>query len=132
MTPAFALVAITTYAGVYVGQPLYCDTWDTDLTYSADTVKWVAMPDAFWDAGGQCWDDVVLMIDGKVYVRKALDRVQHGDWYVTQASGVLLPLGADWPAFDAPFEGLSTTGYVDNGSAREREWAEREGHYGPH
>ena len=69
MTTA-ALFAITVYAGVYVGQPLYCDTWDTELVYSAEMPPWVAMPDAFWDNGGQCWDKVGVMIDGETLARR--------------------------------------------------------------
>lgn len=116
------LVAITVYAGPYVGQPLYCGG-----TYTTSTPAWVAMPDSFWDSGGQCWDTVGIWSGGELHVFPVRDRVARGDWYVIQQDGVWLPIAADVPAHLAWWDGLSTTGIVDNQSARQREWLARQG-----
>ena len=117
-----ALVAITVYAGQYVGQPLYCDAWDTELFYDNVTPAWAAMPDSFWQSGGQCWDKVGVKINGQVYVYYALDRIAPGDWYVRQPDGVLLPIAADIPEMHAPFPGLSTVGRAWNVTMIQDEW----------
>ena len=80
MKTALALVAITVYAGPYVGEPLFCGG-----VYDEMTAPWVAMPDAFWEKGGTCGQQVGMMINGQVYVYTVLDRIAPGDWYVVHS-----------------------------------------------
>jgi len=119
---ALALVAITVYAGPYVGEPLFCGG-----VYDEMTAPWVAMPDAFWEKGGTCGQQVGMMINGQVYVYTVLDRIAPGDWYVIQPDGAWLPIAADLPAMYAPFEGLSTVGRVWNVTLLREELARRAG-----
>lgn len=116
------LLAITVYAGPYVGEPLYCGGF-----YDETTAPWAAMPESFWEGGGECGHKVGVLIDGEVHVYTVLDRMAPGDWYVIQPDGTWLPIGADLPALHAPFEGLSTVGRVWNITLLQEEFARRAG-----
>ena len=119
-----ALFAITVYAGQYVGQPLYCDAWDTVLMYDATTPPWVAMPDSFWQGGGKCWDRIGIRIGGVNHYYYALDRMAPSDWYVIQPDGAWLPIMADLPAAHAPFPGLSAVGQMWSVEPIRKRWEE--------
>ena len=93
-------VMATTYAGPFVGQPLYCDCGQ-GLTYSQHTTPWVALDVTEFQSGRvQCGDLVVVRFeDGQ-----ALDA---GPLYPHVIADTGQPIAVDVPAHLAPFPGLS-------------------------
>jgi hypothetical protein len=98
------LVVATWYAGVYVGQPLYCGG-----VYAETTEPWVALSiEADW----QCWDLVQLSgVDVTGHAWSLMARVgdtgPFGDNCVMYGDKCL-PIVADVPKHLAPFVGLSS------------------------
>ena len=108
------LVAITVYAGQYVGQPLYCGGY-----YDATQPPWAAAPVG---AGWECGDIAKVRIDGITYVYEIRDFGPFGDNCVMQPDGTCLPIGLDIPKMHAPFDALSTTGQVWNMAPIRERW----------
>jgi hypothetical protein len=117
-----ALVAITVYAGQYVGQPLYCGGF-----YDAVTVPWVAMPVSQHGVTWECGDVIGIWDGGEIRTFVALDAGPFGRHCVEQPDGGCLPIAVDVPAPHAWFDGLSTTGRVWNVTELQREWTRRAG-----
>lgn len=94
----------TIYAGVFVGQPLYCDT-DGSLFYSPETEPWIALDVHLYDRWASCGDDILLIAGGRPYTFKALDAGPLYKYHIEDHPA--LPIVADIPVFLSPFNGLS-------------------------
>ena len=62
----------TMYGGVeYEGNPLFCDTWDTELSFCVEAEEaWIAIPVELYDQGWQCGDDVYVTFTDLGVTRK--------------------------------------------------------------
>jgi hypothetical protein len=106
--------AITVYAGVYIGGPLYCGG-----TYDAATTPWIAIDVNQYDYW-HCGDRVLVLGDGWEYEAVILDAGTFNGYYIEQW-GSDVPIIADIPAIHSPFSGLSAMGVVVNLSEMERQ-----------
>ena len=97
----------TIYAGIYVGEPLYCDCNGT-LFYAPETEPWIALDVLLYQDGwARCGDDILLITGGgKRRVYKAYDAGPLYKYHIKDHPG--LPIIGDIPAFLSPFEGLSS------------------------
>lgn len=113
-----AIGVLTTYAGQYVGEPLYCDN-GTGLVYD-DSRPFVALPVMQYESGlAQCGDWVLVTTGDYVFWAQALDAgplekyrvTQFGDW----------PIIADVPEHVWPYEKyISAQGVLFNEGAFNR------------
>jgi hypothetical protein len=148
MNTLFLLIGIaTTYAGPYVGRPLYCDR-DGTLLYTLPSKSrpspsgratastrgggaggevWVALDvRQFQTDAARCGDHVVLLFSpstggqegGLILHAQALDAGPFRDYYV--ADYPALPIVADVPAHLWPVAGLSAPVHLLNLSALDR------------
>jgi hypothetical protein len=146
MNALFILIGIaTTYAGPYIGRPLYCDRSGT-LVYtlpSSGNVRssvlgprssWVALDVRLYQTGqAQCGDHLVLFFppstgacperseggqEGGQLLALALDAGPFEGYYVADYPN--LPIIVDVPAHLASFSGLSSPVRVLNLSALDR------------
>lgn len=116
-----AIVVATVYSST-IGTPLFCDTWDTDLSFHSDQEPFLAWP--FDVAGGQC-GDIILVIAGEDWdLYKALDSGGFGHHCVMEGD-MCHPIVVDIPMFFAPFDGLSAEVRVVNVSAQRRKMERR-------
>ena len=122
MNPAaIALVgAITMY--IPHGPVTFCGHY-------VDQIKdpWFALPVSTHGIEWECGDVIVVWADGASHIGYALDAGPFGAYCVRQLDGSCPPIAVDVPKQHTWFPGLSTTGYVDNVSAMQREWQERQG-----
>ena len=121
-----ALLGIATYyAGIYVGNPLYCSTPAAPLYYEASTAPWVALPYREYNVTWACGEPVYLEgVDatGKHWTlfARAWDTGPFGAYCVRQPDGTCPPIVVDVPKHLAPFAGMSSRVTVRN-MAREAE-----------
>lgn len=115
---ALLIGVITTYAGKYVGQPLYCDR-GTGMIY-ADDLAFIALPVSEFESGrAECGDDVRVTINGQSFWAQALDAGPLEKYRVAQFGDV--PIVGDVPTHLwswAP--AISAKGSVFNESAFNR------------
>lgn len=96
----------TVYAGVYVGQPLYCDCNEQSLYYSSETEPWIALDVKLYETGwADCGDDILVFTGGSGVELKAYDAGPLYKFYI--ADYPQLPIIGDIPVPHAPFRGLS-------------------------
>jgi hypothetical protein len=113
------LVVATWYAGVYVGQPLYCGG-----VYAETTEPWVALP--IQDKSWQCGDLGILFFEGKtaadheLLMVRVLDTGPFGDNCVMYGDKCL-PIVADVPRHLWPVGGLSAPVRLTNITAMARD-----------
>ena len=110
---------LTTYAGQYVSQPLYCDRGE-GLTYR-DDIAFIALPVTEYTSGrAQCGDVVRVTVNGSTFWAYALDSGPLEDYWIEQWGKDARIVG-DIPAHlweHAP--DISATGSVFNMSAFNR------------
>ena len=118
---AIVLVGIlTTYAGRYVGQPLYCDD-GTGIIYD-DSRPFIALPVTEYTAGpAQCGDIIrVFFSNGETIDAVALDAGPFGDLCVIYGDECIKII-ADIPSHLWPYPGeISHEGKLVNLSMRKR------------
>jgi hypothetical protein len=109
---------LTTYAGKYVGEPLYCDRGD-GLTYR-DDIAFVALDVLEYETGrAQCGDVVRVTIGGVSFWAQALDAGPLHKYHVEQFGKV--PIVGDVPEhLWAHSPGISGRGKIFNLSAFNR------------
>lgn len=109
---------ITTYAGKYVGQPLYCDRGN-GMIY-ADDLAFIALPVSEFESGrAVCGDQVRVTINGSSFYAQALDAGPLEKYHVEQFGD--LPIVGDVPShLWAHAPDISGTGQVFNESAFNR------------
>lgn len=98
-----ALSGVVTYypADVYGGNPLYCDTWETELEYN-ESLSFVALPIG---ANWLCGDLVVIrFLDGTRIITRALDSGTFKDNCVLHDNGECVPILADLPEHLWPYD----------------------------
>lgn len=109
---------ITTYAGKYVGQPLYCDR-GTGMIYE-DSLDFIALPVGEFKSGrAKCGDWVRVTIQGRAFYAQALDAGPLEKYRVEQFGD--MPIVGDVPRrlWDwAPW--ISAQGMIFNESAFNR------------
>jgi hypothetical protein len=115
---ALLVGVITTYAGKYVNQPLYCDR-GTGLIYAAD-LAFIALPVSEFESGrAECGDWVRVVVNGRPFYAQALDAGPLEKYRVEQFGN--LPIIADVPAHLWQFApDISGVGSVFNESAFNR------------
>ena len=113
---AFITIALTIYAGPYVGQPLFCGGY-----YDDASPPWVAMPYRDLGVTWECGDRIGILADGELRVFTAMDAEPFGAYCVMQPDGECLGIGADVPKHLAWFYG-STTGRVWNVTWMQKVW----------
>jgi hypothetical protein len=102
----------TFYSGIFIGQPLYCDT-GIGLIYSTDTTPWVALSEDLYKAGwARCGDRIRIQGDGWTVILLALDAGPLHRYYIEDFPDQ--PILIDIPEHLAPFQGLSTQVKVRN------------------
>jgi len=101
---ALAVLAITWYAGEYVGQPLFCGGIYTDTTG-----PWFALPISTHGIDWQCGDLWCVYADGAEHCAPARDAGPFGKHCVIQPDGSCPPIAVDVPQPWVWFPGLSTT-----------------------
>ena len=108
MLPALLIVGVATVYTGPVGNPLYCDRWDTEWMYDEAARPWVALDVSLYRSGlVACGSPVRLVFeDGRVLQARALDAGLFRGHYVEQW-GADLPIVVDVPAHLAPFAGWS-------------------------
>lgn len=119
LVAAFTLAGvITTYAGKYVGQPLYCDR-GTGMIYAAD-LDFIALPVSEFESGrAECGDQVRVVVNGQAFYARSLDAGPLENYHVEQFGD--LPIVADVPAHLWQFApDISGAGSVFNESAFNR------------
>lgn len=110
---------LTTYAGQYVGQPLYCDD-GSGMVYD-DSRPFIALPVTEYTAGlAQCWDQVRVRTGEHSFWALALDAGPLEKYHVEQFGD--LPIIGDVPRHLWPYPGriISAQGVVFNESAFNR------------
>lgn len=109
---------ITTYAGQYVGQPLYCDR-GTGMIY-ADNLDFIALPVGEFESGrAECGDWVRVTIQGQSFWAQALDAGPLEKYRVEQFG--TLPIVGDVPSHLWDWKpAISATGSIFNESAFNR------------
>jgi hypothetical protein len=115
---ALLVGVITTYAGKYVNQPLYCDN-GTGMIYASD-LPFIALPVTEFESGrARCGDQVRVTINGQAFYAQALDAGPLENYRVEQFGD--LPIVADIPAHLWQFApDISGVGSVFNESAFNR------------
>jgi len=118
----------TTYAGEYVGRPLFCATPDNPLYYDATLPPWVALPVSEYGHSWQCGDLSKVTIyhaDGttEAFTAHALDAGPFGRHCVVTGDGCL-PIVVDVPAHLVSFTSSARVEVV-NLSAVARDCRER-------
>ena len=109
---------ITTYAGKYIGQPLYCDRGN-GMVYD-DSRAFIALPVSEFESGrAVCGDNVRVTINDQSFWAKALDAGPLEKYRVTQFGN--LPIVCDVPRHMwAWAPAISAKGSVFNESAFNR------------
>ena len=118
ITAATLVGVLTTYAGKYIGQPLYCDRGN-GMVY-ADRLAFIALPVGEFESGrAVCGDQVRVTVNGQPFYALALDAGPLEKYRVTQFGDV--PIVGDVPRhLWAHAPDISGTGSVFNESAFNR------------
>jgi len=109
---------LTTYAGSYVGEPLYCDN-GSGMIYAAD-LDFIALPVSEYESGrAVCGDLVRVVVNGRSFYAQALDAGPLEKYRVEQFGD--LPIVGDVPEHLWEFApDISGVGSVFNESAFNR------------
>lgn len=111
---------VTMYDNSHAGNPLYCDTGCTNLTYR-DDLSFVAIPVELYSQGWLCGDDIIIFSDGgKRLYSKSYDAGPFGNNCVMQENGECLPILADIPEHLWPYNGISKAASILNVSLANR------------
>jgi len=107
-------VATNYTADAHYGNPLFCDTWDTELAYNENT-NFVAIPVSWYESGDwSCFDDVIITFeDGTRLYSKALDAGPFGSNFV-DIKGELVPIVVDIPSHEWSYKGISARASILN------------------
>lgn len=117
MKIAMLMIGVATVYTGPVGNPLYCDRWDTEWMYDEAMMPWVALDVNLYRMGAvECGDPVRLTFeDGRELQARALDAGRFRGHYVEQWGGHR-PIVVDVPAHLAPFPGWSAPVQMELGT----------------